>query len=235
MKKFMVLYMATSADFEKAMKDATPEQQKKGMEAWMQWMTSHKGSIVDNGAPLGKTKRVDAKGATDTKNGIMCDHCAAGVVLPFAPPTGRRSFVNTNTPKAIQNSIAPMPKAMRPTVSPKIAPLPVNALLPGPIATHVNMVPRGMIMPRPSSVWSDRSQIGDEAGNSAVVGYPRAATAWMMAEIPAKRNAMPKRTPSQLFSGGLELGADPSKPKDSKMARRPIATPIKPKKIAAFT
>jgi hypothetical protein len=36
MKKFMVLYMATAADFEKAMKDSNPEQQKKGMEAWMQ-------------------------------------------------------------------------------------------------------------------------------------------------------------------------------------------------------
>jgi hypothetical protein len=165
----------------------------------------------------------------------MCSHCAAGVLLFFALATRRRSFVNTNTPKATQNSIAPMPKAMRPAVSPKIAPLPVNALLPGPIATHVNMVPSDMITPRPSSVWSDRSQVGDEAGNSAVVGYPRAATAWMMAEIPAKRNAMPKTTPSQLFSGGLELGADPSKPRDSKMASRPIAIPIKPKKIAAFT
>jgi len=166
---------------------------------------------------------------------VMCCHCADGVLSPFVLRTRRRSFVNTNTPKAIQNSIAPMPKAIRPTVSPKIAPLPVNALLPGPIATHVNMVPRDMIMPRPSSVWSDRSQVGDEAGNSAVVGYPRTATAWMMAEIPAKRNAIPKTTPSQLFSAGLELGADPSKPKDSKMASRPIATPIKPKKIAAFT
>jgi len=30
------------------------------MDAWMVWM----------GAPLGKTKRVDAKGATDTKNDV---------------------------------------------------------------------------------------------------------------------------------------------------------------------
>jgi hypothetical protein len=70
MKKFMVLYMATAADFEKAMKDSTREQQKKGMEAWMQWMNGHKDAIVDNGAPLGKTKRVDANGTADTKNGI---------------------------------------------------------------------------------------------------------------------------------------------------------------------
>jgi hypothetical protein len=31
MKKFMVLYMASSADFEKTMKTSRPEQQKKGM------------------------------------------------------------------------------------------------------------------------------------------------------------------------------------------------------------
>ena len=70
MKKFMVLYMAKGAEFEKMMKDATPEQQKKGMDAWMQWMQAHGKSIVDGGAPLGKTKRVDAKGASDTKNEV---------------------------------------------------------------------------------------------------------------------------------------------------------------------
>ena len=70
MKKFMVLYMANGADFERMMKESTPEQQKKGMEAWMKWMGAHKASIVDGGAPLGKTKRVDANGAKDAKNGI---------------------------------------------------------------------------------------------------------------------------------------------------------------------
>jgi hypothetical protein len=38
MKKFMVLYMASTADFEKAMKGSTPEQHQKGMDAWMKWM-----------------------------------------------------------------------------------------------------------------------------------------------------------------------------------------------------
>ena len=70
MKKFMVLYMASGVEFEKMMKNSTPEQQKKGMDAWMKWMNKHKKSLVDGGAPLGKTKRVDAKGASNTKNGI---------------------------------------------------------------------------------------------------------------------------------------------------------------------
>ncbi len=34
----------------------------------MKWMGDHKASLVDGGAPLGKTKRVDSKGASDTKN-----------------------------------------------------------------------------------------------------------------------------------------------------------------------
>ncbi len=70
MKKFMVLYMANGAEFERMMKNSTAEQQKKGMDAWMKWMGDHKASLVDGGAPLGKTKRVDAKGASDTKNDI---------------------------------------------------------------------------------------------------------------------------------------------------------------------
>jgi hypothetical protein len=70
MAKFLVLYMADAAAFEKMMKEATPEQQKNGMDAWMKWMNDNKTSLVDGGAPLGKTKRVDQKGASDTKNGI---------------------------------------------------------------------------------------------------------------------------------------------------------------------
>jgi hypothetical protein len=70
MKKFMVLYMANAADFERMMRESTPEQQKKGMEGWIKWMGDNQPSLVDGGAPLGKTSRVDAKGVSDTKNGI---------------------------------------------------------------------------------------------------------------------------------------------------------------------
>ena len=70
MKKFLVLYMGKTADFEKMMKNSTPEQQKKGMDDWMKWMGDHKSSLVDGGAPLGKTKRVDAKSTTDMKNEV---------------------------------------------------------------------------------------------------------------------------------------------------------------------
>ena len=70
MKKFMVLYMADPTTFEKMMRDATPQQQQQGMQAWMKWMEANKASLVDGGAPLGRTKRVDASGASDARNGI---------------------------------------------------------------------------------------------------------------------------------------------------------------------
>ena len=62
--------MATGPQLEKMKKDSTPEQQKKGMEAWMKWMNANKASIVEGGAPLGKTKRVDSNGASNTKNEV---------------------------------------------------------------------------------------------------------------------------------------------------------------------
>ena len=70
MKKFMILYKASGADFEKMMKSATPEQQKKGMEAWMKWMNANKAAMVDDGAPLGKTRRVDHAGPSNSSNDI---------------------------------------------------------------------------------------------------------------------------------------------------------------------
>ena len=70
MKKFMVLYMAPVAEFEKFMKDSKPEQQKKAMDDWTKWMNANQKSIADGGAPLGKTKRVDSKGATAIKNEV---------------------------------------------------------------------------------------------------------------------------------------------------------------------
>jgi hypothetical protein len=62
MKKFLVLYKASSEAFQQ-MKGATPEQQKAGMAAWMAWSTKAAPSIVDMGAPLGKSLRVAKDGS----------------------------------------------------------------------------------------------------------------------------------------------------------------------------
>jgi hypothetical protein len=67
MKKFLVLYKAPLSAFEQ-MKKATPEQQKAGMEAWMAWSKKAAPSIVDMGAPLGKSLRVTPGGASPSTN-----------------------------------------------------------------------------------------------------------------------------------------------------------------------
>jgi hypothetical protein len=69
MKKFLVLYKAPTSSFE-AMKKSTPEQQKAGMNAWMAWSKKAAASIVDMGAPLGKSLRVTSGGASPATNDL---------------------------------------------------------------------------------------------------------------------------------------------------------------------
>ena len=70
MKKFLVLYKAPTTAFDQ-MKNATPEQQKAGMDAWMTWGNAAKAAIVDMGAPLGKSTLVKKSGdASDSRNDL---------------------------------------------------------------------------------------------------------------------------------------------------------------------
>jgi hypothetical protein len=69
MKKFLVLYKAPTSSFEQ-MSKATPEQQKAGMDAWMAWSKKAGSSIVDMGAPLGKSVRVTKGGSSPTANDL---------------------------------------------------------------------------------------------------------------------------------------------------------------------
>ena len=71
MKKFLAIYLGTAGGMEKwkALDEAErKEKEKTGIEAWNKWGTAHEKSIVDHGSPLGKTKRIDAKGIADTRN-----------------------------------------------------------------------------------------------------------------------------------------------------------------------
>jgi hypothetical protein len=70
MKKFLVLYMVNASAMAEMMKNSSPEDRKTGTEKWIRWMSDNKASFVDGGAPVGKTKRVDAKGASDMKNDV---------------------------------------------------------------------------------------------------------------------------------------------------------------------
>lgn len=71
MKKFLAIYLgsASALDKWKTLDEQTRKQkEKEGKEAWMKWATSNQKSIVDQGAPLGKTKRVSTQGLSDTRN-----------------------------------------------------------------------------------------------------------------------------------------------------------------------
>jgi hypothetical protein len=73
MKTFLAIYTGTAASFEpwKQLDDqARAKREAEGVKAWNEWGVTHSASIVDQGAPLGKTKRAAADGISDTKNNM---------------------------------------------------------------------------------------------------------------------------------------------------------------------
>jgi hypothetical protein len=71
MKKYCAIYLGAPDGMEKWKKlDETTRKQREqqGMKAWTDWGAKHKAAIVDMGSPLGKTKRADARGISDTSN-----------------------------------------------------------------------------------------------------------------------------------------------------------------------
>ena len=73
MKRFLATYMGSAsaiAEWKKMDEDKRKQREAAGMEAWVKWGTVNQKFIVDQGTPLGKTKRVSKQGISDTKNEI---------------------------------------------------------------------------------------------------------------------------------------------------------------------
>ena len=70
MKKFIVIYHAPNSFMEK-MKNASPDDHKKGMEAWMVWAKKCGSGLVDFGAPLGNSQMVGKNGSTPSKGDVV--------------------------------------------------------------------------------------------------------------------------------------------------------------------
>jgi hypothetical protein len=75
MKKFLAIYMGTASALGKSEWDTLDEAKRKkleatGIKAWGEWMMANEAAIVEQGAPLGKTKRTAAQGVSDTKNSL---------------------------------------------------------------------------------------------------------------------------------------------------------------------
>ena len=73
MKNFLAIFTGSPSamDAWKSMDAAQREaKEKAGKEAWMAWGEKYQSSIVDNGNPLGKTKRISADGIADIRNNM---------------------------------------------------------------------------------------------------------------------------------------------------------------------
>jgi hypothetical protein len=74
MKKFVVLYRVPVETMQEWRKTASPEEMKAQGEKlgaeMMAWTKKNEKSLADKGLPLGKTKRMSAKGVEDTANDL---------------------------------------------------------------------------------------------------------------------------------------------------------------------
>ena len=73
MKKFLAIYIGTEAALEKWKKlneEKRKELEASGIKAWMEWGMANSAAIVDQGSPLGKTKRASPQGITDNRNSM---------------------------------------------------------------------------------------------------------------------------------------------------------------------
>jgi len=70
---FLAVFLGSKTSERMAAWNALSEAERKargqeGMTAWKTWVEKHQGAIVTMGGPLGKTKKVNAKGIADISN-----------------------------------------------------------------------------------------------------------------------------------------------------------------------
>lgn len=75
MKQFLAIYLGAQSASPRSKWGAMDETTRKkteaaGMQAWGEWMQKHQSAVVAQGGPLGKTRRADASGISDTRNAI---------------------------------------------------------------------------------------------------------------------------------------------------------------------
>jgi hypothetical protein len=75
MQRYLAIFTGNEDAFKRSGWAELPEAERKqreatGIKAWMDWGTANAASIVDQGGPLGKTKRTAAGGITDIRNNV---------------------------------------------------------------------------------------------------------------------------------------------------------------------
>jgi hypothetical protein len=73
MKQFLAIYTgsaAAMASWNSMPEHELRERQAAGIKSWHQWIELNKASIIESGAPLGRTKSVSRAGITDIRNNM---------------------------------------------------------------------------------------------------------------------------------------------------------------------
>ena len=95
MKKFMAVFTgsqscASFAKWQALDPETRTKKEQAGMEAWTNWAKEHSRAIVEQGGPLGKTKKIDPNGITDTRNNMS----AYTVVKAESHESAAKLFIN---------------------------------------------------------------------------------------------------------------------------------------------
>ena len=95
MKNFLAIYTGSQESRAKWQGLSDAERKKReaaGIEAWINWGKKNSAAIVEQGTPLGKTKRASPKGITDIKNAMTAyaivraeSHAAAAKIFENHP------------------------------------------------------------------------------------------------------------------------------------------------------
>lgn len=71
MKSYLAVFLGKPEAMEAWKKLPEADRKKReqaGLAAWHKWVSDHKDAIAEMGSPLGKTKRADKNGVSDTRN-----------------------------------------------------------------------------------------------------------------------------------------------------------------------
>ncbi len=73
MKKYLAVFLGSESGentrkWEALDEKTRSEREQAGMKAWGEWVQKNQKAIVEMGAPLGTTKRIDARGISDVTN-----------------------------------------------------------------------------------------------------------------------------------------------------------------------
>lgn len=92
---YLAVFLGSKKSARRAAWDALPEaerraKEREGVAAWKAWVEKHQASLVAMGGPLGKTKRISARGIDDSSN----DMGAFTVVRAESHEAAARMFEN---------------------------------------------------------------------------------------------------------------------------------------------